>query len=62
MGIKVVEADILRKAKQDRKKIEEYKLKLRNSAVGGVITNNLSTILDKFKNNQMAIQHAKSED
>ena len=41
MGIKKETDEILVKAKEESKKIEEYKQKLRQSAMGGVITNSL---------------------
>jgi hypothetical protein len=49
MGIKQAEETIIKKAREDSKKIEEYKIKLRQSAMGGVITNNLTASLDRIK-------------
>lgn len=48
MGIKKQEETILKKAKEETKKIEEYKNKFRQSAMGGVITNKLINMVEKF--------------
>ena len=56
MGIKKAEADILRKAKQEMKKIEEYKNKFRQSAFGGVITNNLSSSIERISTKYSSIE------
>ena len=56
MGIKKAEADILRKAKQEMKKIEEYKNKFRQSAFGGVITNNLSSSIERITTKYSSIE------
>ncbi len=58
MGIRKAEADILTKAKQEMKKIEEYKNKFRQSAFGGVITNNLASSIDRISSKYASIEVA----
>lgn len=50
------ELEILRKAGESSKKIEESNKKVRQSAMGGVITNNLLGLVDKFKKKEMKCQ------
>ena len=42
MGIQKETAEIVKKAKEEAKKIDACKSKLRQSAMGGVITNSLA--------------------
>ncbi|CDW79344.1 elmo domain-containing protein 3-like [Stylonychia lemnae] len=49
LNIKQAEDDIVKKAKREAQKIEEYKNKFRQSAFGGVITNQLSSSLERIK-------------
>ena len=39
----------MRQAKANARKIEDYKLKLRQSAMGGLITNDLKNKLDRMQ-------------
>ena len=56
MGIKRETDEILKKAKEEAKKIEACKSKLRQSAMGGVITNSL---VDKAKSLPKTVSPSK---
>ena len=47
-GIQKQTEAIIAQAKANARKIEDYKVKLRQSAMGGVITNNLKSKLEKL--------------
>ena len=44
MGIKKGTDEIILKAKREQQKIETFKQKLRQSVMGGVMTNNLTSV------------------
>ena len=46
--IKRSDDEIMRNARAEIKKIEEFKIKFRNSAFGGVFTNSLTSAKDKI--------------
>lgn len=49
LGIQRQTLEIKQQAKANARKIEDYKVKLRQSAMGGVITNDLKNKLDKIQ-------------
>ena len=49
LGIQRQTLEITQQAKANARKIEDYKVKLRQSAMGGVITNDLKNKLDKIQ-------------
>ena len=49
--IKRSDEEIMRNARAEIKKIEDFKVKFRNSAFGGVFTNSLSNVKEKIISN-----------
>lgn len=56
MGIKKGTDEIILKAKRDQHKIETFKQKLRQSVMGGVISNNLSSIAQQINDKNQKLQ------
>ena len=49
IGIQKQTTEIVQQAKANTRKIEDYKAKLRQSAMGGLITNDLKNKVDKLR-------------